>query len=146
MNPLMLIVLLDGHRLALPAAEVDAVVELEALVPIPRAPAHIAGLSALRSRVLTVIDCRIAAGLPPLPQDGVGEAAVVAIDGHHYALRVDAVEDVLEADGEPRAVIAAIGEGWEALVSGTIDTPQGPVMLLNIPALIAGGQDLRNAA
>ena len=34
------------------------VVELDALIPVPRAAPHVAGLSALRSRVLTVIDCQ----------------------------------------------------------------------------------------
>ena len=50
MNQLLLIVSIAGSRVALPAAAVESVVELEALIPVPRAPAHIAGLSALRSR------------------------------------------------------------------------------------------------
>ena len=33
-------------------------VELDTLIPVPRAAPHVAGLSALRSRVLTVIDCQ----------------------------------------------------------------------------------------
>ena len=56
MAELLLIVRLAGRRVAFPAAEVEAVVELEGLTPVPRAAGHVAGLSALRSRVLTVID------------------------------------------------------------------------------------------
>ena len=56
MNELLLIVSIAGSRVALPAVAVESVVELEALIPVPRAPEHLAGLSALRSRVLTVID------------------------------------------------------------------------------------------
>ena len=58
MNELLLIVSIAGSRVALPAAAVESVVELESLIPVPRAPDHLAGLSALRSRVLTVIDCQ----------------------------------------------------------------------------------------
>ena len=56
MNELLLIVTIAGSRVALPAAAVESVVELDTLIPVPRAPVHVAGLSALRSRVLTVID------------------------------------------------------------------------------------------
>ena len=68
MNQLLLIVSVAGGRVAFPAAKVESVVELDALSPVPRAPAHVAGLSALRSRVLTVIDCVAAAWeeSPPL--------------------------------------------------------------------------------
>ena len=58
MNELLLIVTIAGSRVAFPAAKVESVVELDALSPVPRAAPHIAGLSALRSRVLTVIDCQ----------------------------------------------------------------------------------------
>ena len=55
MNELLLIVTIAGQRVALPAAAVESVVELDTLIPVPRAACHVAGLSALRSRVLTVI-------------------------------------------------------------------------------------------
>ena len=57
MNELLLVVTIAGERVALPAAAVESVVELDTLIPVPRAAPHVAGLSALRSRVLTVIDC-----------------------------------------------------------------------------------------
>ena len=58
MNELLLVVTIAGERVALSAAAVESVVELDTLIPVPRAAPHVAGLSALRSRVLTVIDCR----------------------------------------------------------------------------------------
>ena len=59
---------------------------------MPRAAPHVAGLSALRSRVLTVIDCQRSLELGSTDLGGLREAAVVEVDGHHYALTVDAVE------------------------------------------------------
>ncbi len=83
MNELLLIVSVGGSRVAFPAASVESVVELEALIPVPRAASHIAGLSALRSRVLTVIDTMRSLGLGDTDcSDGIREAAVVEIDGH----------------------------------------------------------------
>ena len=146
MNQLLLIVTVAGSRVALPAAKVESVVELDALSPVPRAPAHVAGLSALRSRVLTVIDCQRSLELGSTDLSGLREAAVVEIEGHHYALTVDAVEDVVEALSDPVPVRAAMGAGWERVGLGMIETEEGPLLLIDIDALIAGPPSDRAAA
>ena len=103
----------------MPAAAVESVVELDTLIPVPRAAPHVAGLSALRSRVLTVIDCMRSLELGATDcSDGIREAAVVELDGHHYALIVDLVEDVVEALSEPAPVRAAMGDGLGARLAG----------------------------
>ena len=140
MNELLLIVSIAGSRVALPAAAVESVVELDALIAVPRAPDHLAGLSALRSRVLTVIDCRrsLELGATELHDGDLHEAAVVELDGHHYALTVDAVEDVVEAMSEPTPIRAAMGAGWERVSKGMVETEEGPLLLVDITAIVAG--------
>jgi purine-binding chemotaxis protein CheW len=140
-NDLLLIVSVAGERVALPAAAVESVVELDALIPVPRAAPHVAGLSALRSRVLTVIDCMqsLEMGVTDC-SDGIREAAVVEFDGHHYALIVDLVEDVVEALSDPVPVRASMGEGWERVAKGMVDTENGPLLLVDVAALIAGAE------
>src|SRR6476469_6248889 len=147
MNELLLVVRIAGQRVALPAAQVESVVELDTLIPVPRAAEHVAGLSALRSRVLTVICCRRSLGLPmPDLTDGILEAAVVELDGHHYALIVDGVEDVVEAEGDPTPIRAAMGEGWERVSSGMVETEEGALLLVDVAALIGGPELARQAA
>jgi purine-binding chemotaxis protein CheW len=148
MNELLLIVSIAGSRVALPAAAVESVVELDALIAVPRAPDHVAGLSALRSRVLTVIDCQRALelGVTELNDGNLHEAAVVELDGHHYALTVDAVEDVVEAMSEPTPIRAAMGAGWERVSKGMVETEEGPLLLVDIAAIVAGpGSEARAA-
>lgn len=141
MNALLLVVTIAGERVALPAAAVESVVELDALIPVPRAAAHVAGLSALRSRVLTVIDCMRSLELGATDcTDGIREAAVVEQDGHHYALLVDAVEDVVEAQSDPSSVRAAMARGWERVSEGMVETEAGPLLLVDVSALIAGAE------
>ena len=141
MNALLLVVTIAGERVALPAAAVESVVELDALIPVPRAAAHVAGLSALRSRVLTVIDCMRSLELGSTDcTDGIREAAVVEQDGHHYALLVDAVEDVVEAQSDPSAVRAAMARGWERVSEGMVETEAGPLLLVDVTALIGGAE------
>jgi purine-binding chemotaxis protein CheW len=146
-NELLLIVTIGGSRVALPAAAVESVVELDTLIPVPRAPGHVAGLSALRSRVLTVIDTLRSLELGDTDcSDGIREAAVVELDGHHYALLVDVVEDVVEALSDPSPVRAAMGAGWERASKGMVETEEGPLLLVDIDALVAGPAQEARAA
>jgi purine-binding chemotaxis protein CheW len=147
MNELLLVVRIADQRVALPAARIESVVELDTLIPVPRAAYHVAGLSALRSRVLTVVCCRRSLGLPPADLHGhILEAAVTELDGHHYALIVDGVEDVLEAVSDPAPVRAAMGEGWERVSSGMVETEEGALLMIDVAALVAGPDAARAAA
>jgi purine-binding chemotaxis protein CheW len=137
-NNLLLVVRIAGSRVALRASAVEGVVELDALIPVPRAASHIAGLSALRSRVLTVIDCRRSLDLEPAPAGDVPEAVVAEIDGHHYALLVDLVEDVIEAASAPTPIRSAMGPGWSRVSLGMIESGEGPLLLVDVAALVAG--------
>ena len=147
MSQLLLIVSIGGSRVAFPSAAVESVVELDTLIPVPRAAPHVAGLSALRSRVLTVIDTVRSLDLGESDcSDGIREAAVVELDGHHYALIVDSVEDVVEAMSDPTPIRAAMGEGWERVALGMVETEDGPLLLVDVAALIAGPASEARAA
>ena len=138
---LLLIVTIAGQRVALPADAVESVVELDTLIPVPRAQPHVAGLLALRSRVLTVIDCRRSLEMGDSDRsDGIREAAVVELEGHHYALIVDVVEDVVEALSDPNPVRAAMEDGWERVSQGMVETGEGPLLLIDVAALIFGAE------
>jgi purine-binding chemotaxis protein CheW len=140
-NELLLIVTIAGQRVALPAARSNPSSSSTRLIPVPRAAPHVAGLSALRSRVLTVIDCMRSLELGTSDRsDGIREAAVVELDGHHYALIVDVVEDVVEAASDPSPVRAAMGAGWERVSKGMVETEAGPLLLVDVAALIAGAE------
>ncbi|TFI59307.1 chemotaxis protein CheW [Sphingomonas parva] len=137
MAELLLIVTLAGEQVAVLASEVESVVEVEGLTPVPRAGGHVAGLTALRSRVLTVIDCM--ASLEPGGRiDNPRDAIVVVADGHPYALLVDRVEDVVEAEGEIAPVPASLASGWAGVATGYVPAEGRLFLLVDIHALIAG--------
>lgn len=147
MDNLLLVVTIAGERVALPSNQAESVVELDALIPVPRAAPHVAGLSALRSRVLTVIDTRRSLELGEHNQDSnITEAVVVELDGHHYALIVDQVEDVVEALGEPSPVRGAMHPGWERVALGMVESEAGAILLVDIASLVAGAEGRAAAA
>ncbi len=125
-----------GQRVALDATSVEAIVAIGVLTPIPCAPAHVSGLCAVRSTVLTVIDVASAAGVTD--DDRGDRAAVVLHDGHRYALRVGRVDDVEVIDTQPSANDASIGRGWFAVAPNRIETTGGAALLLEIGPIVQG--------
>lgn len=138
MTELLLIVTLAGQRIALRAADVEAVVEIGAVVPVPRAAAHVAGLAALRSKVLTVIDCHASLALEaPRPRRRRRHAIVTTVDGHNYALLIDQAEDVVEVTLDVQPVRVRLSPGWRRVTRGMTEIDGAPLLLVDIQALLA---------
>lgn len=141
MDARYLVARIAGERVAIAAAPIEAVIEVAAATPVPRAAPHVAGLAALRGRVVTLIDCRVALGLAPRgPEAAIGQAAVIAIDGHRYGLVVDAVEDVIAGHAAAPALAATLAPHWaraagSMIVAGDALLPcLDPERLVAIPA------------
>ncbi|MEQ8826584.1 MAG: chemotaxis protein CheW, partial [Parvibaculum sp.] len=115
-----------------------SVIEIGAVTPVPRTPAFIAGITAMRSQALTVIDCRLALGFDDACWATDHRAAVVSVAGHSYALCVDAIEDITTGSAEPGQVPGGFGPEWSRVAIGMIETAIGPALLLDLAALIAG--------
>lgn len=141
MSELVLIVCIAGNAVAIRADAVSSVVELDEIAPVPRAAPHVAGLAALRSRVLTVIDTYAAIGVPR-PGTASREAVVVELDGHHYALIVDSVDDVLQSSGGTDATRIPLKDGWARIAAGTVEADGDMLLLVDVAALVAGPQAL----
>ena len=137
-DQLLLIVRIAGRRVALPATEVEGVVELDGITPTPRAASHVAGLSALRSRVLTVIDSLASLEFGRSPADGLLEAIVVPSGGHPYALLVESVEDVVEIHRGVAPIRAPVGAGWDRVASGVVEVEDRLLLVVDPHLLIAG--------
>ena len=142
MADLLLILRIAGDRVAFLAEEVESVIELDEVVPVPGAARHIAGLASLRSRVLTVVDCRAALDAPPAES---AEAVVVPSGGHFYALLVDDVEDVVDASGPVEKADLPFGSVWSRVARGTVEA-EGELFLLVDPHELVAGAALRTTA
>ena len=146
MSELLVIAQIAGRRCALHAHDVKSVIEVGAITPVPRSPDFIAGITALRSQALTVIDCRRALGLDSLHWATDNRAAVVAVAGHSYALMVDAIEDITTGQSKAQSVPGGFGPEWPRIATGMVETAIGPALLIDLAALIAGPETLSSAA
>lgn len=137
MNDLLVMLEIDGRRAVIPAADVQSVIELEAIYPVPRAPDYVLGLTAMRSQSLTVIDACLALGLSSDCTTSE-RAPIVDIDGHLYAIRVDKVDDVVEAQSDVTPISGGFGPGWERVARGMVETDRGPALVIDPKLLVLG--------
>lgn len=138
MSDMLLIAELAGTRIALPAVDIRSVIEIDALAPVPHAPPHIAGLTAVRSQALTVIDSRASLGLASWQHRPGDRAAVIMRDGHLYALLLDRIDDVRTSRTAPVPVPGGYGAHWRDAALGMVELDNGPALLVDANALVAG--------
>lgn len=137
MTNLFLIARISGRTVAINSDQVDSVVDIAEIVPVPKSPAQVSGLAALRSRVVTVINTCAALGLPSCA--GCNQRAVITrADGHHYAILVDALEDVAPFALSPMAGGIAIEGGWAEAACGVVNYGGDAVLAIDLRALIPG--------
>lgn len=142
MSALYLFARIAGTAVAISTDEVDAVVRLHELSPVPGVPGHVAGLTALRSRVLTIID---AAALvrgeqrranPAHAQEGESHAIVCEIGGHGYGILVDRVDDIQTVEALPLAICGRIDPIWQSYAKGVIEANGEPYFVVTLASFL----------
>ncbi len=138
MEALKLIARIADQQVAIAADSVESVVEVDAITSVPLAAPHIAGLAALRSRVLTIIDSYAALEIGRSPREGLLQAIVVTIDNHLYGLLVDEVVDVATISGDPEPLHAGLSRGWSNAALGLVEHQDHALLLLDAARMVAG--------
>jgi len=142
MTSLFLIAHIAGRAVAIDSAQVESVVDIGMIVPVPRTEAQVRGLAALRSRVVTVIDPRAALG------EGTSDgkrAVITQIEGHHYAILVDSLEDVAPFELRPLARGVVLDGVWGRMGYGTVELEGEPILTIDLAHLGAGSSSGRGA-
>ncbi|MES1970907.1 MAG: chemotaxis protein CheW [Pseudomonadota bacterium] len=135
--PLFLIAHIAGRAVAIESGQVESVVDIGAVVPVPGADRQVLGLAALRSRVVTVIDTHAALGLPPA-EIAATRAVITQVEGHHYAIMVDSLEDVAPFDLAPLSPGIVLDPGWRATGCGIVEREGEPILAIDLRALVPG--------
>lgn len=137
MSNLYLIAEVAGRSVAIDADQVESVVDIGAVTQVPRATRHVRGLAALRSRVVTVVDTQSALGLAPA-QDA-RRAVITQVDGHPYAMLVDALDDVAPFELLGLAEGMALDPVWRAAARGIVERDGEPILAIDLAALVPTG-------
>jgi purine-binding chemotaxis protein CheW len=137
MAHLYLIAQVAGCTVAIDSSQVESVVDIGEVTAIPRAADHVRGLAALRSRVVTVVDTQAALGLAARGTDS-GRAVITRVDGHHYAMLVDALDDVAPFDLLPLAGGVTLDRVWRRAGRGVVERDGEPILAIDLACLVPG--------
>jgi purine-binding chemotaxis protein CheW len=145
MDQLYLFATLAGTRIAVAAEEVEAVVKLTEISPVPGMGAHVAGLSALRSRVLTIVDVAALVHGAPTPPERRGLAIISDISGHSYGLMVDTVTDICTVPGGQLPLRGQLDSDWFPYARAIVERDGEPWLLVSLTDMIETGAMLQAA-
>ena len=137
MSHLYLIAQIAGGAVAIDSDQVESVVDIGEVTAVPRASEHVRGLAALRSRVVTVVDTQSALGLAASGQEA-RRAVITQIEGHHYALLVEALEDVAPFELLPLSGGITLDQAWRNAGRGIVERDSEPILAIDLAALVPG--------
>ncbi|MBN8829575.1 MAG: chemotaxis protein CheW [Sphingomonadales bacterium] len=131
-DTLFLFASIASAPIAIRAREIEAVVRLGDIVPIPLVAAHVRGLAALRSRVLTVIDMEARVFGTDGRGHQAGLAVVADIAAHSYGFLVDSVSDITQAPGGIQPIRGRIDPAWAPYAGGLVERDGRSHLLLSL--------------
>ena len=140
MGSLFLIAHIDDARVAIETHWIESIVHVHDVVPVPRCHPSVAGLFALRSRVLTLIDSQFLVTGVSEPVKKGALAVVAEISGHHFGLLVHSVKDVVSIGESQMETNITPSKKWSRLVTGTALVEGELVMILDPSRLIIGDE------
>jgi purine-binding chemotaxis protein CheW len=142
MPGLHLIAKIAGTKVAIASDMIESVIRVTETINVPRVAKSVAGLFALRSRVLTLIDSQyLITGKCQTVTSGA-LAIVAEIAGYQYGLLVDSVHDVImiEADDIENAIMP--GPVWAKLTKSLVNVNDELVIIIDPAMLLMGERDL----
>lgn len=140
MSNLYLIAVVADIEIAINSDCIESVVTVGDVIAVPKCDPLVAGLMAMRSRVLTLVDCQYAVTGCRKAALSQSHAVIVDVGGHSYAFAVDAVRDVVSVEPENVRTAPRLDARWTNLakeiaeIDGRILMILSPEMLLT-PAL-----------
>ena len=127
---------LAGRRFGLPASDVQELVRIVTITPLPTGSGPIEGVINLRGEIVPVFDLRARLGLPARAVDVHESLVILCVDGQATAIRVDRpLELATLSDGDVEPTSAFAGEPG-GVSPGVAKLPEGLAILLDpIPLL-----------
>jgi purine-binding chemotaxis protein CheW len=142
MQRLFLIAVIAGTEVAISSECIESVVTVGEVIDVPQSDPLVAGLIALRSRVLTLIDCQYVI-TSQRNRRGSGSLAIIAsVGGHAYALLVDAVKDVVSVDEGTIKPASKLDPRWAAIVRNVVEVDGRIIMNMSPETLLMPHQAL----
>ncbi len=116
--------------------QVQEVLRLTEIAPVPGAPSYVLGIINLRGNVVTVIDTRARFGLMTKEADESSRIIVVEVSGHVIGMLVDSVAEVVYLRQSEIDIAPNISDDSSRFIQGVCNREKYLLILVDVNKLL----------
>ncbi|MFN4262307.1 MAG: chemotaxis protein CheW [Thioalkalivibrionaceae bacterium] len=129
---------LGGETYAIDVLQVQEVLKVPEIAPVPGAPSFILGIINLRGNVVTVLDARSRMGLDPQEPDDASRIVIIDIGDQNVGVLVDSVAEVVQIAADAIDATPEVGNDESArFIRGVTNTDDGLIIIINVNRLLS---------
>lgn len=129
---------LADETYAIDVLQVQEVLKLTEIAPVPGVPDYILGIINLRGSVVTVIDARRRMSLPERPLDDASRIVIIDVDNQNVGILVDSVAEVVQIPPQAVDPAPAVGNDQTSrFILGVSSTEDGLTILIDLNKLLS---------
>jgi purine-binding chemotaxis protein CheW len=130
---------LDEELYGINVMQVQEVLRLPEIAPVPGAPSYVMGIINLRGNVVTVIDTRSRFGLSQREADDSTRIIITEVDKQVIGMLVDAVAEVVNLKGSEIETTPNLGEDNESskYIQGVHSRDEDILILIDVDKMLS---------
>lgn len=121
---------LEDETYGINVMQVQEVLRVSEIAPVPGAPDYVLGIINLRGNVVTVIDTRKRFGMPPGEVDDNSRVVIIESQGQIFGILVDSVAEVVELRRSEIDVAPNVGNEESARYIQGVATVDSDLLIL----------------
>lgn len=131
---------LENETYGVNVMDVQEVLRVTDIAPVPGAPSFVLGIINLRGNVVSVLDTRRRFGLKQVEVDDATRIIIIESAGQTVGMRVDAVAEVLDVDSSEIESSPDVGNDESSrYISGMVSRGDELVILIDVNKIITEG-------
>ena len=130
--------MLDEEVYGVNVMDVQEVLRVTDIAPVPGAPAYVLGIINLRGNVVSVLDTRSRFGLPPVENTDSTRIIIIESGGQTVGIRVDAVAEVIDIENKEVETSPDIGnDDASRYICGMVSRGDDLFILIDVNKIIS---------
>jgi len=123
---------------AIDVLQVQEVLKMTEIAPVPGVPDYILGIINLRGSVVTVIDARRRMSLPERAPDDASRIVIIDVDNQNIGILVDSVAEVVQIPPDAVDPAPAVGNDQTSrFILGVSSTEDGLTIVIDLNKLLS---------
>ena len=121
---------LENEKYGINVMQVQEVLRITEIAPVPGAPSYVLGIINLRGNVVTVIDTRSRFGLPSAETDDSSRVVIIESDEQVVGILVDSVAEVVDLNSSEIETAPNVGTEESAKFIQGVASHDGELLIL----------------